>query len=796
MASYDPIDAWAAFELDRRLKRADTLEEKSQVWKDAARARQDPEFRARLAQIAEHGRLRSGPWPGAERGLFGTSLAGLGAATAGAKLGGVAGSLLGPLGTVAGGAAGAGLGLLGAANLWEGLQRRSEGLPGATGQIGWGAADVAMPFSARLFRALKGALPSRSVPPDWWPSALRKREAAERVGVLPRRQQLGKGPQRATLTGHPFFAPAGVPAKTAPAGERAIRELLEGNLQKNLDYAVPSRLTEGTARGGGTVGSPAPHLPETFTRRRSPLGETSARGWGGFVRKVDLPYNQPHVYGLDAGTPSWRATTGGAIPLTSLDFASRMRTRRPPPKGASLVPGKKKDWLGNLLKETMGGKVPRLTKTGRPILEQGEDVRRIPDSKWEAGLGPRRIPVEQPNIYGLDASTPSWRDTTGRTIPDLTRQMRIRTPQPPTTPTTTPRGTTTAKAAEAAEAAEAPKAAEAAAQPPVTPTAAPQPPVAGLDTIIDDLSTNFISLSPAFQAIRAIMRPGWKEEKLVKEMLFPGSPRPWKDAKSAVAEPWTLFARRRQGSGGGPGKISDETVYPYEVSKDLQELPGNPLQRRPKGERFARKMTISNKRHVLEEWRSRDLTNNEWRSAVKQFYEKPSYKGARERLGLGDKKTVAKPKGVSQEDPAWVRYDNWLMSISGVAMSNRMSATMKILQKQGLLSPKMEIRLTELVHEGYTRAHHQIATTGFQAFKRSGEDPLVGVRKGTPSAYYPRKKVSSEREGTSETSPLGQEMIDFLNGLREITASLALLFAGVFAANQFMPQGDMNAAAG
>tara|TARA_R100001086_G_scaffold98954_1_gene49313 strand:+ start:217 stop:846 length:630 start_codon:yes stop_codon:yes gene_type:complete len=209
-------------------------------------------------------------------------------------------------------------------------------------------------------------------------------------------------------------------------------------------------------------------------------------------------------------------------------------------------------------------------------------------------------------------------------------------------------------------------------------------------------------------------------------------------------------------------------------------------------------MTISNKRDVLEEWRSRDLTNNEWRSAVNQFYESPSYKGARERLGLGDKKTVAKPKGVpeSEKKDAWVRYDNWLMSISGVAMSNRMSATMKILQKQGLLSPKMEIRLTELVHEGYTRAHHQIATTGFQALTPSGAKSLVGVRKGTPSAYYPRKKVSLEREGTSTTSPMGQEMIDFLNGLREITASLALLFAGVFAANQFMPQGDMNAAAG
>jgi len=39
MDASDPIVSWSAFELERRLKRADTLKEKSAVWRDADRAR-------------------------------------------------------------------------------------------------------------------------------------------------------------------------------------------------------------------------------------------------------------------------------------------------------------------------------------------------------------------------------------------------------------------------------------------------------------------------------------------------------------------------------------------------------------------------------------------------------------------------------------------------------------------------------------------------------------------------------------------------------------------------------------
>lgn len=161
MASSDPVVSWAAFELDRRLQRADTLQKRSQVWRDADRARRDPEFRARLAQIAEFGKWSSG-------------------APLKTKLGLAAGALspivfppLAPLG-FASGAALAGMAI---PTGHEALQRRSEGLPWK-----WQAAesvlDLAAPGVSKiggLLRGLRGVKPQAI-------ATIPKRTGAERVG--------------------------------------------------------------------------------------------------------------------------------------------------------------------------------------------------------------------------------------------------------------------------------------------------------------------------------------------------------------------------------------------------------------------------------------------------------------------------------------------------------------------------------------------------------------------------------------------------------------------------------------
>ena len=145
MAS-DARTQWAAYELQRRLQRADTPTEEAAVWRDAERARQDPEFLARLAEIAEHGKYSSGPWGLGKLALAGGALAGLFPPLA-------------PLG-LASGAALAGLAI---PTGLEAMQRRSEGLPWK-----WQAAESALDLAAPgigkglskvggLLRGLRGA---------------------------------------------------------------------------------------------------------------------------------------------------------------------------------------------------------------------------------------------------------------------------------------------------------------------------------------------------------------------------------------------------------------------------------------------------------------------------------------------------------------------------------------------------------------------------------------------------------------------------------------------------------------
>ena len=157
MPTYDPIIEWSAYELARRKREASTFEDRIEVDRDIARARQDPDFRARMADIGRHGRFQSGPWKTATTAAGVASLAPL------AGLLPIVGSAIGPVGTGLGLLGAAGLTGLGAANVIEGHRRRQEGLPGAGAQMGWGAADVLLsPLgtgASKLLRGLRGVRP-------------------------------------------------------------------------------------------------------------------------------------------------------------------------------------------------------------------------------------------------------------------------------------------------------------------------------------------------------------------------------------------------------------------------------------------------------------------------------------------------------------------------------------------------------------------------------------------------------------------------------------------------------------
>lgn len=125
---------WAAIELNRREQRIVTAEDQREFNEDVRRAQSDRGFRARLAQIAQHGRYASGIHVPAQLAAAGLSM------------------LAPPVGIPA---------LLGAMtygglNVAEGWRRRQEGIPGAGAQMLFGGIDV-LPFGvSKAVRGLKG----------------------------------------------------------------------------------------------------------------------------------------------------------------------------------------------------------------------------------------------------------------------------------------------------------------------------------------------------------------------------------------------------------------------------------------------------------------------------------------------------------------------------------------------------------------------------------------------------------------------------------------------------------------
>jgi len=139
-------------------------------------------------------------------------------------------------------------------------------------------------------------------------------------------------------------------------------------------------------------------------------------------------------------------------------------------------------------------------------------------------------------------------------------------------------------------------------------------------------------------------------------------------------------------------------------------------------------------------------------------------------------------------------YTEYLLGLSGLVLKNRVKSATKILQEMGLLTPQMERRLAEVAEEGYQRAQHGFATTGFQTLDPRGLKPLVGKQVG--SRYRPHRQRAGAGATEAELRPMGETMVNYINSLQPLLGALGMLFASVFTADQLLPQGDARAAGG
>ena len=657
----DTIADWAGLELTRRLERAQTARERSQVYADAARARTNADFRARLAQIAQHGRFQSGGWGAAQLGLA--------AATVAPYLP-VVGSALGPVGTGIGTAAALGLGGIGAANIAEGLQRRSEGLPGTTMQMGLGAADVGLPFlgpASRLLRGLRGA----KLPPPAF-----KRGTTYTIGpVAPEGPGARFQGQRWTPTSHPGRSAAGVPKPQYTAGTAGATGLARTALQKELDELLPTTLEEGVrARRGGTVGRPDPYLADP----RVPAQ--------GFQPEVRYPAGvaPPPLGGVGIADAGRAASTGarmGAMPPPAFKRGLTY-TGRGPVEGVG-------PYLGP-------GRGP-MSQFGRPI---------GPGAGGRGGGG------------GGTTATPT---ATPRVTPAVTPAVT------PTPTGTVPKGIGAAVVAARAG---------------LTPAAraSVDPSLQWLQGVLEKTVTSDVTAN-------LLMKRGIGGEKFAK-LLARATP----GARKGGIIQYRAFER------GGP--------YRMEPTKTRHK------------ELFAEKFDLANPRRSVEEFNAA-LGKGEAKAAADELMTSPSLVGVRARLNIG--------KGLPVPGKKDTGYNAYILSKAGLALKNRAQALTMVMEQMGLLTTEQAARLEALATEGYMRAHHGVATTGRRTKDVAGMAPAV--TKGSIGPLKGSKLTRDER-------PMAEDLAGYLSELQKIVASLGLLFAGIYGAEQLMPQGGVNAAAG
>ena len=705
---------WAAFELRRRRDRAQTPEDRAAVNAEIARARTDAGFRARLAQIAQHGRFQSGGWGAAQLGLA--------AATMAPYLP-VVGSALGPVGTGIGTAAALGLGGIGAANIAEGLQRRSEGLPGTTMQMGLGAADVGLPFlgpASRLLRGLRGA----KLPPPAF-----KRGTTYTIGpVAPEGPGARFQGQRWTPTSHPGRSAAGVPKPQYTAGTAGATGLARTALQKELDELLPTTLEEGVrARRGGTVGRPDPYIGDPRVPGQGFQPEVTYRGG-------ELPNITRPMEGYEGLPASLAAELRARGARNAALVGGRLATT-----GRRLVPDPTKglqtalqERLDRVLPTTLGGSEARVGGTvGKPgpyiadprVPAQGfqPEVRYSgqpsPPLAPPAGTGPLHRIAPGPGAGGRGGGGG------GTTV------------TPTATPTVTPAVT-----------------------PAVTPTPTGTVPM-GIGAAVVAARAGLTparrtSLDPALQ---------WLQEGLEKTVTSDVTADLLMARGIGGAESAKLLAR---GTRGAPvGGIKQYRPLEVAGSREMPASAKTMKGRRPPGPRFAEEVTLTNTRRSAEAFNA-TLAKAERAAAVDELMTSNSFQNARQRLGLGE--------GLGVPGKKSPLYTDYVLSVSALGMKNRAQGAMKVLTEMGLLTTEQAARLEDLVTEGYMRTHHGFATTGRRTEDLAGMVPVKG----------------------KAGRPMGKDLVDYINSIQGLLASLGVLFAGIFTAEQLMPQGGVNAAAG
>jgi hypothetical protein len=248
------------------------------------------------------------------------------------------------------------------------------------------------------------------------------------------------------------------------------------------------------------------------------------------------------------------------------------------------------------------------------------------------------------------------------------------------------------------------------------------------------------------------------------------------------------------------GGVQEYTALKRGLLRELPATPKTELGRRPPGKRISEEAKIENVKKKAEEYYP-TLTRPEQAEALNELRTSNSLKNPRARLKL---EVEGKWRTPRKTDP---EYADYKLTLSSIALKNRFRSGLKILKQQGVLTPESESRIQNLIHEAYLRAQHGFPSSGARFTDKSGRNFLVGRVGGTGKyrAHVDIKNLdeidldalsASERKALDVQLRPMEAIPEFINYLGPILKSLGVLFAGIFTAEQLMPERGLNAAAG
>jgi len=802
---------WAALLLKRRLDSAASQEERQSILRDIERSRKDPVYRQKLGDIAQWGRFSSGPHLGAQMAL--------GALTAAGFVPG-----LQPLGILGG----AGLSAYGAVNIGEAIQRREEDLPWKA-QTGFGAADILLGPVGRTLRPVgrgaSGILRGLRVAKQ--PAEVGAR-LIRRLGykVIP-----GVGddpPFRKQITEH-------LKGKFRP-GQTGIelREVLDPEAQDML-----RALREIPTPGLTSFPQPGKYVPKKGPPKFEP-GASVRIGRGDPIRITDKWEGLPREVGTyDPTTGTWSGGEGlSALPKAMRKALIDQRVESAGLVGGKLVPRSTPrpgsfgiENLLSRLKPIRVGEVRdeitgKIAGTSVPAINPKAVVRYSPLTKRAGEPWTRARPTahrsrlhkakaenaaadaigqDRPwNIDQLDElqTKATLEEATEKVLEGQSRAVRplppspaplvqrLRVPRPvprPVVPPAAPKIPPT-------------PAVETVAPPPALPTKVVSdigegPFDTAVTQIMSSLGQTGAHLVPAMMWWRQVFREAGEKvtRETLSDIMF---------AKSlAVPEAARFFANplAHRPTGG----VQKYTALKRGLLRELPATRKTELGRRPSGTgklRIAEEAKIENVKKKAEEYYP-TLTRPEQDEALKELRTSNSLKNPRARLKL---EVEGKWRTPRKTDPEYVDYK---LTLSSIALKNRFQSVLKILKEQGVLAPESEARLQNLIHEAYLRAQHGFPSSGARFTDKSGRNFLVG-RVGGTGKYRAHDEIknldeidldalsASERKALDAQLRPMEAIPEFINYLGPILKSLGVLFAGIFTAEQLMPERGLNAAAG